>query len=303
MSSKYWAIIALLGIGWGSSFYFNEILLRELGPLSVAMGRVGLGALGCWIYLVATGGYIPLSPGRLGALFFLGAVQYAIPFAMYALAQQYITGGAAGIINALMPVMVVIVSHVWPGGEKATLAKSAGVVFGFAGICVMALPALQRGGGSEFWGLLMAALAPVCYAVAVNFNRRFAQLNPSAIAAWGLTGATVLIVPLALWAEGVPVITQGATWASLAVIGFVLTSASFIVVYWLLPRVGATNFSTVTFIAPISAVVLGVTLLEEQVSAAQIIGMAAIFCGLLLIDGRVLRAFRAGRAPDHQPKG
>lgn len=297
MSARYWAIIFVLGIGWGASFYFNEILLRELGPISVSMGRVGLGALGCWVYVIATGGYIPVTTGRLGALFFLGSLQYAIPFAIYPVAQQYITGGAAGIINALMPIMVVIVSHVWPGGEKATLAKSLGVICGFAGIVVMALPRVGQGGA--FWGLMLAALAPVCYALAINYNRRFAQLNPAAIAAWGLTGATVLITPVALWAEGTPVITRSETWVALAVIGFVLTSASFIAVYWMLPRVGATNFSTVTFIAPISAVLLGVVLLGEEIGVPHILGMAAIFAGLLLIDGRVLRL--AGR--DRQPKG
>jgi hypothetical protein len=53
MALRYWAVIFTLGIGWGMSFMFNAILLRELGPLSVSMGRGGFGALGCWIYVLA----------------------------------------------------------------------------------------------------------------------------------------------------------------------------------------------------------------------------------------------------------
>lgn len=299
MSIKYWLIVALLGIGWGASFFFNEILLRELGPISVSAGRVAFGALGCWIWVLATGGTIPMNARRLTEIIFLGAVQYAVPFALYPVAQQFITGGAAGIINALTPIMVVIVSHFWPGGERASLLKSLGVLCGFAGICILATPALRAGGGSELWGLIFAALAPLCYAVSLNYNRRFQALNPAAIAAWGMSAGTVLIVPVAFYAEGAPMITRVETWAALAMIGFVLTSASFIVFYKILPVVGATNFSTTTFIAPISAVLLGVLVLDEHIALAHLMGMGAIFGGLLLIDGRILRRF--GRF--HQPKG
>ena len=104
-----------------------------------------------------------------------------------------------------------------------------------------------------------------------------------------LTGATIFIAPVALTVEGVPQITQTETWLALLIIGFVLTSAAFIALFWLLPRVGPTNTSTVTFIAPIFAVLLGAWLLGEQVLPEHLMGMAAIFLGLLLIDGRLFR--------------
>ncbi len=292
MLLRYWVLIVGLGIGWGSSFYFNEILLRELGPLSVANGRVLLGAIGCWVWILARGLEFRVPRAVLGQLCVLSLLNYAIPFALYAAAQEHITSGAAGIINALMPVWVVVVSHFWPGGEKATLAKSIGVLFGFGGIVLLALPALQRGGGSEFWGVLAAAAAPVCYAFAVNYVRRLKSLDPAILTAWSLSCAAILLAPLSLWREGWPVITQAGTWGALAMIGFVLTSAAFILMFWLLPRVGATTASTITFVAPISAVLLGVWLLGEHIGAPHLMGMAAIFCGLLLIDGRVLRLGR-----------
>ena len=289
MSLRSWLLIFVLGMGWGASFYFNAILLREVGPLTVSMGRVALGAVGCWAYVFATGRNIRMPAIVLGQMMVLGIVQFAVPFAIYPISQEYISSGAAGIINAMTPIMVVISSHLWPGGEKATKAKSVGVLFGFAGIVILAYPALRSGGGSEFWALMFAVLAPVSYSIALNYVRRLSGIDQSTMVAYSLTGAALFMAPLALGAEGMPVIVHGETWAAFAVVGFVLTSASFIAVYWLLPRVGATNISTVTFVAPVSAVLLGAYLLNEAVLLPQLLGMAAIFGGLLMIDGRILR--------------
>ncbi len=303
MPLKYWLVICILGIGWGMSFMFNAILLRELGPLSVSMGRVGFGALGCWIYVIGARLNVRLSGNRVIALLGFGALSYAAPFAFYALGQQHIGAGVAGIVNATTPAFAVIVSHFWPGGERATFLKSMGVVCGFAGIVVLSLPVLYSGAGSQFWAILLILLAPVCYAFSVNFARAFQDMQPVVLVALALTGATLAITPLALWQEGLPHVTRVETWASLLMIGFVLTSAAFIVFYWLLPKVGPTNISTVTLIAPVSALVLGTWVLKEALRPEHMLGMAAILVGLLLIDGRIVRRMRQGAEVKDQPKG
>ena len=304
MALKYWAVIFVLGIGWGMSFMFNAILLRELGPLSVSMGRVGLGALGCWIYVLASGKSVKITPHRALALLGFGMLSYAAPFAFYALGQQHIASGIAGIINALTPALAVVVSHFWPGGERATVLKSLGVLCGFAGIVILSLPVLQSGQSSEVWAVLLILCAPLCYAFSVNFARAFRDMQSVVLVAWALTGATLAITPLALWAEGVPVITRAETWASLAFIGFVLTSAAFIVFYWVLPKVGPTNITMPTLIAPVSALILGAWVLQEQLLLAHLMGMVAILVGLLLIDGRIVRALRPNpMEKQNQPNG
>jgi drug/metabolite transporter (DMT)-like permease len=289
MALKYWFVIFVLGIGWGMSFMFNAILLRELGPLSVSLGRVAFGALGCWLWVLARRRRVPLDWGRALALLGFGALSYAAPFAFYALGQQHIASGVAGIVNATTPAFAVLVSHFWPGGERATVLKTLGVAFGFFGIVLLSWPVLQQGGGSELWAILLTLCAPVCYAFSVNFARSFRDLEPVVMVALALTGATVSIAPLALAMEGMPVITRAETWASLAFIGFVLTSAAFIVFYWVLPKVGPTNITMPTLIAPVSALVLGVWVLGEVLEAEHLYGMGAILAGLLLIDGRLFR--------------
>jgi len=303
MALKYWMVIFILGIGWGMSFMFNAILLRELGPLSVSLGRVAFGALGCWIYVLGARLAVPLTIGRAVGLLAFGGLSYAAPFAFYALGQQHIASGVAGIVNATTPAFAVIVSHFWPGGERATIPKSLGVICGFTGIVLLSLPVLQTGATSEFWAILITLCAPVCYAFSLNIARAFRDMQPVVLVALALTGATLAILPLALWQEGIPHVTRAETWASLMMIGFVLTSAAFIAFYWLLPKVGPTNLSTVTLIAPLSALVLGTWVLGEVLRSEHLLGMATIFAGLILIDGRLVQRIRRVAGDKDQPKG
>ena len=111
-----------------------------------------------------------------------------------------------------------------------------------------------------------------------------------------LTGACLSAVPAALVFEGVPHITQPAVWGALLGIGLLSTAFAFQVMYRILPRIGATNFTTVTFLAPISAIILGVSVLGESIQITHVLGMLGIFLGLLLIDGRLVRRLRRARA-------
>ena len=294
MAARDWFWIIALGAIWGFSFVFNAVLIREVGPLWVSALRVGIGALGCWVVLATLRKPVPRDPRLWLQLGALGLLSYAIPFALFPLSQAHLASGVAAIVNAMTPIVTVIVSHFWIGGEKATRNKSLGIAFGFAGALVLALPAIAQGGESQLWAIGACLLATVCYALALNITRSFASVEPTVLAAISLTGAAVAAVPAALLAEGIPVITRAETWGAALAIGLVSTTAAYQVMYRILPRVGATNFSVVTFIAPISAIVFGVGLLGEVILPSHLMGMALIFIGLLMLDGRLVARLRRG---------
>ncbi len=292
MSFRDWLLIILLGIIWGFSFPFNAILLQELGPLWISAGRVSVGALGSWVILLALKQSIPSDISLIFKIFNLGIITYAIPFALFPLAQMHLSSGVASILNAMTPITTVIVSHFWLGGEKASWAKALGVGAGFTGAAFLALPALQNGGTSQIWAMGLALLATLCYAGSLNYIRSLPKIKPAVMAALALTGASFAAIIAAVIFEGQPSITKVQTWVSLFAIGLVATSFAFQVMFSILPRVGATNFSVTTFIAPISAIILGATLLEERLHPSHFFGMAFIFIGLLLIDGRIVKKIR-----------
>ncbi|MET3897226.1 drug/metabolite transporter (DMT)-like permease [Devosia sp. UYZn731] len=292
MTLRDWLLIILIGAIWGCSFLFNAILIRELGPIWVSALRVTVGALGCWAYFVATRRSLPREPVLYLQFLILGVLNYAIPFALFPLAEQDLPSGLVGVINALTPLMTVVVSHFWRGGEKATLNKSMGVLVGFVGAAILASPSLSGGSSNQLWAIGACLLATLCYAFTLNYARRLRSIDPTTIAACSLTAAAIVSVPFGFIFEGIPTITRIETWGALLGIGLLSSSFAFLLMYRMLPRVGATNFSINTFITPISAILLGVLVLHERFETVHMIGMAVIFLGLLLLDGRILKLGR-----------
>ena len=92
----------------------------------------------------------------------LGILNYAIPFALFPFAEQTVASSIVGVINGMTPMTTVIVSQLWPGGEKATWNKVVGVAIGFAGAVILSLPSLGVGASAQVIGLLAAFVATLC---------------------------------------------------------------------------------------------------------------------------------------------
>lgn len=297
MALRDWLLILFVGSIWGCSFLFNAVLIRELGPIWVAAGRVSMAAVISWIFFFGMKKTLPRDPMLYIKLGLLGIFSYAIPFTLFPLGQAHIPSGLTAIINALTPIMTVIVSHFWPGGEKARFNKGLGVLAGFVGAALLASPALSAGNGNgQIWAIGVCLLATILYAITLNVARSFRAIDPTTIATIALTGAAVASLPMAFIVEGVPHVTRVETWAAWIALAVFSTALTFQIMYRMLPRVGATNFASNTFVSPVVAIILGVTLLGETILPVHIVGMLVVFLGLLLIDGRILKIGRRAAA-------
>lgn len=141
-------------------------------------------------------------------------------------------------------------------------------------------------------GYLAVFSGTIFYAIAFNIVRRVKDHPPLVNAASSLTGAAILSVILALSIEGMPGEISNAALYALLGISTLSTAIAFSVMFYLIPVIGGVNFSTVTFMVPISAMFLGTTILGEKIEIIQIAGMAVIFFGLLFIDGRLFKKFQ-----------
>ena len=159
MPLRYWALIILLGAVWGCSFLFNAILIREISPLWVSAGRVTIGAVICWLFFLGTRKPLPRDWSLYPQFLVLGILNYAIPFALFPYAEMTVASSIVGVINGMTPMTTVIVSQLWPGGEKATWNKSIGVIVGLLGAIILASPSFGEGGQSQVVGLLCALAA------------------------------------------------------------------------------------------------------------------------------------------------
>ncbi len=286
MSAKHWFLLFAIGTCFGSSFAFNEVLVADYGPLTVSAGRIGFGAMACWVWLAISGQSAVVERRYLPWIVVIGIFQFAAPFAVLPLAQEHINSSTAGVANAMTPVAVLVISHFWPGGERATKRKVVGSALGLTGIVMLTLgESLQFSDDATY--VALAVLAPVCYGVALNAGRYFRDLPARVWLTWAMTFGSVTIVPIAIIVDGVPARPDVTALAAFATFGIFLTAIVFLVMYSILPKVGPMNLSLVTFFAPVSALIIGYAVMDEQLTRMDLLGTSLVLWSLIVIDGRV----------------
>jgi drug/metabolite transporter (DMT)-like permease len=289
MSARNWTSLLFLSLLWGGSFFFYKVLVAELPPLTIVLGRVGIAAIALNLGLWATGRRVLWTWTLAKRFALLGLLNNVIPFILICWGETRITSGLASILNATTPIFLVMVAHVLTRDEKLSAAKIAAVVLGFAGVAVLVGPA-SFAAGQQVGGELAVLAAACTYAFGATYGKRFNGLPPIEIATGQITAAAVMMLPVALvadrpWTLAMP---SAAAWASLLAISLVSTALAYVVFYRLIVTAGATNISLVTFLLPINALWLGAAFLGEPITMQAVSGMALIGAGLAVIDGRIM---------------
>lgn len=293
MSDRDWGLIALLSLLWGGSFFFNEILLEELPVAAAVFGRVALAAL-C---------LAPLAFARAGALsgrldwtqfvrpaLILGLLNNALPFGLIVWGQTEITGGLAAILNATAPLFAAVLAYCL-GTEVLTGRRMAGVLCGFIGVIVLIGPDALAGLRSSLAAQLSVLAGAACYAAGAIYARRYAHLPPVLLTFGQVSTASLYMVPLLILSGGPAVYAAMSltAWGALLAIAALSTALAYLIYFRVLASAGATNILLVTFLVPVSAILLGAVFLGETVSWRALLGMSLIFLGLAVLDGRILR--------------
>jgi drug/metabolite transporter (DMT)-like permease len=294
MGPAEWALLLALSILWGGTFFFAEIALEELRPLTLVLCRVGLAAGALALVVYASGHRIPASLALWGAFTLMGMLNNLIPFALIFWGQTRITGSLAAILNATTPLFAVVLAHVLAREERMTGSRAAGITLGLLGVVVMIGPAALRDVGADPLAQIAVLGAALSYALAGIFGRRFAGLPPAVSTAGQVSATTLLLAPVVLMMEpplsgAVPSVQ---TWAAVAGLALLSTALACILYFRILATAGAINLLLVTFLIPVSAIVLGTSLLGERLTALQVAGMGLIGLGLAAIDGRPRRFLR-----------
>ena len=290
-----WLLLIALSIIWGGSFFFAKIALTELPPFCVVLGRVGIAAVALNVLVRGLGHRMPASVLAWRPFFIMGALNNLVPFSLIVWGQTQIASGLASILNATTPLFTVVLAHFLTGDEKLTANRSAGVVLGIGGVATMIGPEALTGLDRHILGELAVIGAALSYAFAGIFGRRFRGQPPLVTATGQVTATTVMLLPLVLFVDRPWLLPMPGSLAWGAVIGLALlcTAVAYIIFFRILSAAGATNLLLVTFLIPVSALLLGTTLLHEHIEPRQLAGMVLIGLGLAAIDGRLLAFARA----------
>lgn len=290
MGTKEWLMIGLLSFLWGGSFFFIEIALTELPTLTLVFIRVALAAIALWLFVLFTSIAVPKSTSIWFRFFCMGLLNNVIPFSLIVWGQTHITSGLASILNATTPLFTVMVAALLLSDEKLKKHKLMGVILGFIGIFILLGHSALEGLGFGVLAKLAVLGAALSYSCAGVYGRRFKaqKINPVVTAAGQVSASALILLPLVLCIDGLnndlpsfKVITVITTLAVLS------TAVAYVLYFKILASAGATNVSLVTFLVPVSAILLGSLVLGEKLLWPQMIGMFVIALGLITIDGRL----------------
>lgn len=263
--------LGLLGAIWGASFMFQRIAAPEFGAMALAEIRLAFGALVLLPFLWRE--RRRFAAGRWPMLALIGAINSAVPFALFAWASQYAPAGIVAITNAMAVLFTALVGFLF-FHESIGLRRGAALLAGFAGVVVLASG--KAAGASLGWAVVAGCAAAFLYGVGVHLlKRHLAGLPPAAVAAATLGTATLLLAPFALasW-PSTPV--SVAAWFSATMLGVVCTGLAYAVYYRLVQRVGPGRAVSVTYLVPLFAVAWAWWLLDEPLTLKMAIAGALI---------------------------
>lgn len=284
-----WLLLIILSVLWGGSFFFVGVALRELPPMTLALGRVALAAAFIYPVFNIQGGRLPTDLAGWKPFIVMGLLNNVIPFSLIFAGQARISSGLASVLNATTPLFTVLVLASF-GDEKLFLRRVVGVLIGLIGVYVLRDPDLVQS-ESQIIGMLLCLVGALSYGFAGLWGRRkFNTVPPLTTATCQLISSSVVMTVIAAavdqpWQLPMPGL---ATWAALVGLAALSTALGYILFFKILARAGAANVMLVTLLIPVTAILLGVAVLGEPLSLRQIAGALVIAASLLVTDGRVL---------------
>lgn len=281
--------LGLLALLWGSNFLLIAIALDAFNPLQIMAGRLALGAAVLMIILLLGGQRLPRELAVWKHLLFAAVVGNVVPYYLFAWAEQTVASSLAGVLNATTPLFTLVIAVASRQESRVSIDRVAGLAIGFVGVVVIMAP-WQAGALGTLAGQLGVLAASACYGVVFVYQRRFltGRGTPPLVLAAGQMVAATLVVALATPAiAATPVDWSLATLLSLVLLGTLGTGVAYAINFRLVQDEGAINASTVTYLLPVVAVVLGALFLAEQITANVMIGTLVVFVGIALAQQRL----------------
>ena len=283
MTRRDIADLLLLAMLWGGSFLFMRIAAPEFGAMPMVETRVVVAALFLLILLQREGKAREMLANWRG-IAFIGIVNSAIPFTLFAFAIMSMTAGVASILNATSPLFGALIAFLWLG-DRLPISRVIGLVVGLVGVAVLVGGKPSFAAGGDGWAIVLALVASLSYGIGPNFTKlRLTGVSPLAIATGSQVAAAIVLLPLAIgsWPGAAP---SASAWAAVIALGIASTGLAYILYFRLIANVGPMRAIAVTFLIPAFGMLWGAIFLGELVTVKMLAGCAVILLGTALATG------------------
>ena len=276
-----WARLVVPGLIWGMSFYFIAEGLEAfpailITPMRIAFGIVALG--------LVPAARAPVPREAWPRLVLLGAVWMALPLSMFPFAEERVSSSVTGMLNGAIPLIVAVVSATF-FGARPTRSQVNGVLIGFVGVVLVAVPTANDG-RSSVEGIVLILVALVCYGFALNVAMPLQQAHGSLpVLLRSQMAALVLTAPLGAAGLGDVHFAWGPL-VMVALLGILGTGLAYALAIANTGLLGPTRASVTTYVIPAVALGLGTIVRNESVAVLAVVGCVVALVGAYLAGRR-----------------
>lgn len=284
----HWLLLIALVVMWGSSFLLTKLAVAAVPPSVVVAGRLGIAAILLFGALMIAGRRLP-GWGRHWPFFVaMALVGNCLPFWLISWGQQGIDTGLAGILMAVMPLVTLVLAHLFVDGERLNRSRVVGFLTGFFGIVILVGPEALlelEGGGSALLSELAVLAGAVCYGVATIVARRRPKSDSLVAASGVMIVATAIMMPIAVVSDGTRSFEVSLIGASaILLLGVVSTALATVVYFKLITMAGPSFLSLINYLIPLWAVLLGTVLLGETPEWTALVALVLVLSGIALSE-------------------
>ncbi|MET0291203.1 MAG: DMT family transporter [Steroidobacteraceae bacterium] len=277
MPPSAWAVFIALGIIWGLPYFFIKVALVELSPLFIVWSRVTLAAAVLLPIAWRRGALAPAWQYK-GPVLAFAVIEFAIPFTLITLGEQWIDSSVTGVLIAMTPLSIALISRFFGLHEPLRALRLAGLLIGFAG--VLLLLGFGTVSGALGWlGVGCMLVATLGYALgALIIQRHLTRVDSTGVIAASLAVAALLLTPgaMATWPTLMPSLHA---LFSIGFLGVVCSAVAMLLMFRLIRTAGSQRASVITYVNPAVATLLGVWVLDESLGWSGLAAFALILLG------------------------
>jgi drug/metabolite transporter (DMT)-like permease len=283
----------VLCVVWSSTWLAIKVGLRDLPPISFVAIRFVIAVAVLVAVSIGRVRFLPIHRSDYLLLCFTGLLMFGLNYPLLFWGEKYVSSGLAAVLQATIPIFGMLFAHWLLPEEPLRWQRLAGALLALGGVALICGRLLDRSGMLAFWGGLGIVLGAAGAAYSnVLLKRRALELAPAMIAAWQMLFGILPLIALGFAFEGNPARFHWSAMSIfcllyLAVIGSALT---FLLLYWLLPRMTVTNLQTISLITPPGAVALGWFLGGETFSLWSLLGACFVLAGVWIIFRKITPA-------------
>ena len=294
MANKDWLLVSLLGLFWGSSFFFVEVLLKYLSPFMIVYLRVCIASIFLILFICIKSVKFQFTFNNFFNLSIMSLLNNIFPFLLITFGQQTTTGGLASILNANTSFVAIILASLFLPFERLNLNRVVGISIGILGVVIAIGYQNIFQLKNDDLGKYLIIIATVSYGFAGVWGKlRLHNLSPIIAATGMLTVSTIILTPYAIINHLEEIYSLNFYIFKYAFIFAIICSVfAYFLYFKILESAGAGNLLICTIIIPPSSIFLNAFFLDQNITTNEYLGLVVIVLGLIILDGRLFKKIK-----------